>query len=153
MRGNGTIDYQQLGLDKVVYACELFYNMAEAHMELLDRGVALKALVNAHQFRCLARHDVVDHAMIATSETVFSPQYHCILQVGRSGNYLSHQLKTFSGQSHKEGQHHLDRSRPLQVQSFLRRAPLSELQPEKLMGLPCSWRRLLRMYVIKFAML
>lgn len=70
MRGNGSIDYQQLGLNVVVYACEMFYNMAAAQMDLLDQGAALKSLVNAHQFRCLTRHDVVDHAMISTSDSV-----------------------------------------------------------------------------------
>lgn len=70
MRGNNTIDYKQLGLDVTVYACELFYNMAAALMELSDRGAALKSLVNAHQYRCLVRHDIVDHAMISGSDSV-----------------------------------------------------------------------------------
>jgi hypothetical protein len=70
MRGNGSIEYKQLGLDVTTYSCELFYNMAAAQMELCDRGAALKSLVNAHQFRCLVRHDIVDHAMISGSDSV-----------------------------------------------------------------------------------
>ena len=73
MRGNGTIDYEQLGLEVIVYACELYYNMAAVQMELCDRGAALKSLVNAHQFRCLVRHDIIDHAMTSSTDSVYAP--------------------------------------------------------------------------------
>lgn len=72
-----------MGIELTIYLSELYYNLAAAQVELFDRGGALRSLVNAHQYRTLPSHDVIDHAMVSnmdTEWTLFEPPQNLVFR-------------------------------------------------------------------------
>lgn len=57
-------------MEYVLYAIEVYCNMAAAQMQVCDVGGGMRSLVTAHQYRCKPEHDIIDLIMLNPTTTV-----------------------------------------------------------------------------------
>ncbi|OAL72101.1 NADPH oxidase regulator NoxR [Trichophyton violaceum] len=74
LRGNTTIDYEQLGLKYKLYSCEVLFNRGLCYIYLQEIESGMNDLTYAAKEKAKPDHDVIDEAIAETAEgyTVFS---------------------------------------------------------------------------------
>ncbi|KAM5451523.1 hypothetical protein MaudCBS49596_003795 [Microsporum audouinii] len=74
LRGNTTIDYEQLGLKYKLYSCEVLFNRGLCYIYLQETESGMNDLTYAAKEKAKPDHDVIDEAIAETAEgyTVFS---------------------------------------------------------------------------------
>ncbi|KAK2850665.1 hypothetical protein FQN49_005445 [Arthroderma sp. PD_2] len=74
LRGNTTIDYEQLGLKYKLYSCEVLFNRGLCYIYLQEVESGMNDLTYAAKEKAKPDHDVIDEAIAETAEgyTVFS---------------------------------------------------------------------------------
>eukprot|EP00732_Lithocolla_globosa_P001959 Lithocolla_globosa_v1_NODE_1135_length_2844_cov_18.474364.p2 type:complete len:423 gc:universal NODE_1135_length_2844_cov_18.474364:1554-2822(+) len=63
LRGNTMIDYQQLGMDYKLHACEVYYNRAFVGSKLGRSDPSYQDLIQAQQLKSEPKHDAIDTAL------------------------------------------------------------------------------------------
>ncbi|KAI8338869.1 hypothetical protein BC941DRAFT_469048 [Chlamydoabsidia padenii] len=63
LRGNKMINYQQLGLDFILYACEILYNRAICRLDLGNHQGGMDDLNTARQLKMNHQHDIINRVI------------------------------------------------------------------------------------------
>lgn len=81
LRGNTTIDYEQLGLKYKLYSCEVLFNRGLCYIYLQEIESGMNDLTYAAKEKAKPDHDVIDEAIAETAEV--SPSQFIILILWR----------------------------------------------------------------------
>lgn len=76
LRGNTSIDYEQLGLKFRLYSCEVLFNRGLCYVYLRQMGPGLQDLEYAAKEKVTSDHDVIDDAIRENAEVC--PFHQCI---------------------------------------------------------------------------
>ncbi|KAI8072519.1 hypothetical protein BC940DRAFT_251988, partial [Gongronella butleri] len=68
LRGNKMINYGQLGLDFMLYACEVLYNRGVCHLYLRNEIGGMMDFFEAQQLKINRQHDLIDDAIQTRSK-------------------------------------------------------------------------------------
>lgn len=68
LRGNPRIDYEQLGLNFKLYACEALFNRGLCYIYLQNLDVGLQDMIYATKEKAVDDHNVIDEAIKERAE-------------------------------------------------------------------------------------
>lgn len=72
LRGNTSIDYEQLGLKFRLFSCEVLFNRGLCYIYLQQIGPGLQDLEFSSKEKVTPDHDVIDDAIRERAEVIFS---------------------------------------------------------------------------------
>jgi tetratricopeptide (TPR) repeat protein len=84
LRGNGNIDYEQLGLKFKLYACETLFNRGLCYIYLQQMDAGMQDLQFAANEKANPDHDVIDEAIREQAEVGLTRYRAVVLQLNMS---------------------------------------------------------------------
>lgn len=77
LRGNTSIDYEQLGLKFKLFSCEVLFNRGLCYVYLREIELGMKDLEFAAKEKVKPDHDVIDEAIGERAEVMITSQNIC----------------------------------------------------------------------------
>jgi len=77
LRGNKSIDYEQLGLKFKLYSCEALFNRGLCYVNLQDISAGLQDLTYAAREKVKPDHEAIDEAIKDEAEVCSPPPCRC----------------------------------------------------------------------------
>lgn len=76
LRGNKSIDYEQLGLEFRLYSCEVLFNRGLCYLYLQQEDEGMQDLTHAAKAKQVPGHDVIDRAIAQQAEVYTGNPHH-----------------------------------------------------------------------------
>lgn len=101
LRGNNSINYEQLGLNFRLYACEVLFNRGLCYIYLKQKETGMEDLHFAAKEKMKPDHDVVDEAIGEEAEVIISTEGKSRHELMICRDILSFQyrLESYTGQT------------------------------------------------------